>query len=98
MPILGVIMNESALLQAGKRVAGILRENGFVADAEALESALAVTGEVELQIQAAEHIKNMCHIKWLGDTNIKTHTWPAWLKELNRLHKAANKTIKKLRG
>ena len=90
-------MNESALIQAGKRVAEILRANGFEADAEVLERELAVDEDVERQIQAAERVKMMCDARWLGDKYIKTHEWPAWLKELSRLQKAANKTIRKLR-
>ncbi|MEM8487523.1 MAG: hypothetical protein AAF564_18380 [Bacteroidota bacterium] len=89
-------MNETALMREGTKVAAILRENGHVKDAEALELELAVQSNLKLQLEAAERIETMCHIKSLGDKNIKTMAWTAWLGNLGRLRRATSQTIKKL--
>ncbi len=90
-------MNETALMREGNNVAAILRENGYVKDAEALERELAVQLDVRDQLEAAEKIEAMCQVKSLGDKNIRDMEWTVWLGNLGRLRRATNQTIKKLR-
>lgn len=89
-------MNESALMREGKNVVGILKENGFNEEAMRLAHELSAVSDPELGLDAITNIKNMCHVRWLGDKYIKTRELLEWYDDLSKLEKAADKTRKKL--
>ena len=85
-------MTESAVEREGKKVISVLLENGHLRDAQLLAAKLDQLSDPHHSFDALESIISMCHVRWLGDKNIKTlKSHREWLANLNRLSKAASK-------
>ncbi|MBX2821548.1 MAG: hypothetical protein KTR29_17760 [Rhodothermaceae bacterium] len=90
-------MQETAVEREGRYIVSILRENGFERDAESLGAELGKLTDPLLALSALETIISMCHVKWLGDKNIKTVSdYTEWWGSLGRLSKAASKAKRKI--
>ena len=84
-------MNNQAAIH--NQVTQILRDNQFDQWADNLEhlTEQLSTDPQDIRNKAAQDIEGLCHIRSLGDLNIKTITGWEWNKKLEKLKKYAKK-------
>lgn len=89
-------MGIEAVKIKSKEISTILSENGHHAVNQLLLSYLENLEESQMVKSSLENIKGLCHIKALGDLNIKTISQSEWFKHVETLYQKVNRTLKQL--
>jgi hypothetical protein len=75
------------------QVSQILKDNEFKQWSDKLDLLIKKLNNdpLDVRIKASQDIQGLCHIRSLGDLNIKTITGTEWNKKLEKLKKYARK-------
>jgi len=88
---------QNSLRDAAAPILTELSSSGFSTIGSDLEVCLehAVTGSLEIRRAALERIEGLCHIKALGDLNVKMASGNDWLHLLSTLRSAARAALER---
>jgi hypothetical protein len=90
-------MGIEAVKIKAKEVSTILMENGHHTVNQLLLGYLESLEESQKLKSSLENIGDLCHIKALGDLNIKTISHSEWTKHVEKLYQKVNQTLKQLK-